>query len=221
MTDSLLTSLWLSLRVAVMATALATVVAIPLAHLNARKRYAGKSLVEGLLVMPMVLPPTVVGYLILILLGSHGWIGHFLKKWFDYSILFSIEGAVLAASVVALPLLYLPARAALASIEREMEDIARVMGANRWQIFWHVSLPLASRGILSGLMLAFARALGEFGATAMVYGIRSNDSTLPVSIYVDYTAGTMENAWPAVVVLFAVSLAMTAWYNRSHMGKFE
>ena len=219
MSHELMQTLWLSLRIASLATLVALLSAVPLAYANARSRYWGKSLVEGLIVVPMVLPPTVVGYLIIASLGARGWIGQSLHHWLSYSIVFRFEGAVLAAALVAMPLLYLPARAAFAAIDREMEDTARVMGANRLQLFWHVSLPIAMRGVTSGLMLAFARALGEFGATVMVFGIRANHTTLPVSIYLDYERGEMERALPAVALLCALSIAITLLYNRSALSR--
>ena len=136
--------------------------------------------------VPLVLPPTVVGYLILLTFGNRGIIGAWLKSTFDYSIIFRFEGAVLAAAIVSLPMLYMPAKAAFQNVDRELEDVSRLFGATRLQMFWHVSLPLARRGIASGLVLAFARALGEFGATVMVYGCRTGHLTLPISIYEDW-----------------------------------
>lgn len=219
MTQELWETLWLSLRIAALATLLALAVALPLSYLNARARYWGQSVVEGMLVVPMVLPPTVVGYLIIVALGTRGWIGQYLHQWFSYSILFRLEGAVLAAATVAVPLLYLPTRAAFAAVDRDLEDTARVMGANRLQVFFHVSLPMALRGLGSGVMLAFARALGEFGATVMVFGIRLHHTTLPVSIYLHYEDGEMSRALPAVVLLCILSLALTLLYNRSALSK--
>ena len=209
--------LWLSLRIAFAATLLATLVAVPLAHAMARRRFPGKSLIEGVILMPMVLPPTVVGYLLIVALGARGWLSTHL---FDgYSIVFKPEGAILAAAVVALPLLYLPARAGFASVERDLEDVAKLMGANGWQIFWHVSVPLAARGLASGAVLGFARALGEFGATMMVFGYRPDRLTLPISIYANYEQGDLAHAWPAVAALSTISLALTLLYNATRAGK--
>jgi molybdate transport system permease protein len=132
-----------------------------------------------------------------------------------------MEAAVIAGTLVALPMLYMPARAAFASVERELEDIARLFGATRLEMFWHVSLPLARKGIASGLLLAFARALGEFGATVMVFGRQEGRLTLPISIYVDYEAGELAAATPAVVALMAISLTVILIYNRSGAGKQE
>jgi molybdate transport system permease protein len=136
-----------------------------------------------------------------------------------YSILFRLEGAVLAAAVVALPMLYMPAKAAFAGVDRELEDVARLLGATRLQTFWHVSIPLARRGLASGLMLAFARALGEFGATVMVFGIQPRRTTLPISVYVDTAEnGDLSHAAVAVVALSAISLGLMLAYNRSSLG---
>ena len=214
--------LLLSLQIAATATALGALIAAPLALLMARRRFKGKSIVEGLIVVPLVMPPTVVGYAIIMLFGAHGWIGRWLYRAFGYTIIFRFEGAVLAALVVSLPLLYLPAKAGFASVEREMEDDARLTGANPWQVFWHVTLPLARRGIYSGLLLAFARALGEFGATMMVFGWQATKLTLPISIYADYEQDErMQHAMAAVVVLTVISLALTMAYNRSAISTQE
>jgi molybdate transport system permease protein len=216
------TPLLLSLRIAAAATALTALVAVPLAFVLARRQFVGKSAVEALIVVPLVLPPTVVGYLLIMAFGSEGWLGGaWLSRHFGYSILFRIEGAVLAAATVALPMLYLPAKAAFASVDRELEETARLLGASRLQLFWHVSLPLARKGLASGMILAFARALGEFGATMMVFGWQSRRVTLPVSIYADYVAGELENATAAVIALTAVSLLLITAYNRSTLSRQE
>lgn len=217
----LLQPLLLSLRITGAAVLLAACVAIPLAYFVRRRRFFGKSVLESLITVPLVLPPTVVGYCILMLLGARGWPGHYLKGWFDYSIVFRFEGAMLAAAVVALPLLYLPAKAAFASVDRELEDIARLMGAGRLRTFWHVSLPMARRGIASGLLLGFARALGEFGATLMVFGWREDYLTLPVSVYAHFESGDLARAMPAVMLLSVLSLALILLYNWSGAGKQE
>jgi ABC-type nitrate/sulfonate/bicarbonate transport system permease component len=147
-----------SLRVAAVATALVAVIAIPLAFAMARWRVPGRSVVEALLTLPLVLPPTVVGYFILIAAGRQSALGQWMLAHFDYSIIFNWHGAVVASAAVALPMLYMPAKAAFAGVDHELEDASRLLGANLLQQFWHVSLPLARRGIMSGLLLAFARA---------------------------------------------------------------
>lgn len=211
---SIVAALWLSLRVATAATLITLLVAVPLAYQMARhKRFTGKSLLEGLILLPLVLPPTVVGYLIILTLGARGWPGAWLSKHFDYTILFRFEGAVLAAAIVALPMMYMPAKAAFATVERELEDIARTLGASRLQVFWHVSIPLARIGLFSGILLAFARALGEFGATIMVFGWQPNRETLPILIYADFERGEMTHAIVPVVALTLLSLAVTIAFN--------
>jgi molybdate transport system permease protein len=211
--------LTLSLQIALAATLLAALAAVPLAFYLGRRRFTGKSLVEALIMVPLVLPPTVVGYFIIMSLGARGWLGQHLHEWFGYSIMFRFEGAVLAAAVVALPMIYMPARAAFATVDRELEDIARLMGASRLQMFWHVSLPMARRGLLSGLLLGFARALGEFGATIMVFGWQPGRLTLPISIYADYEQGQLANAAAAVIALVITSLALIFAYNRSALSR--
>ena len=220
-----MTDLWrpllLSLGIATLATLLVAAVGIPLSYFMARRRFYGRSLVEALVTVPLVLPPTVVGYLLIVTLGARGVVGAWLHRLTDFSIMFRIEGAVLAAAVVALPMLYLPARAAFAAVEREMEDVATLMGAGRLATFWHVSLPLARRGITAGLILAFARSLGEFGATAMVFGIQDERLTLPISIWIDYERRNFGHATAAVVALTAVSLALVMAYNASSASRQE
>jgi molybdate transport system permease protein len=203
----------LSLRIAILATGLTALIALPLAFWLGRRKPRFINIIESIILLPLVLPPTVGGYLLIRLLGTQSWVGAWLKHSFDYTFLFRIEAAVIAATVVALPLLYLPAKAAFATVERELEDMARSLGANRLQIFWHVSLPLARRGILSGLLLAFARSLGEFGATEMVFGAQEGNVTIPISDYIDSDADP-SHALPAVLFLTAVSIIVIVLYNR-------
>jgi len=209
---------YLSLRIALAATAITTLLAVPLAFILARRRFAGQTILEAALTLPLVLPPTVVGFVLILCFGRRGWIGHWLDRWFDYTLVFRFEGAVLAAAVVAFPLLYLPAKAAFAAVERDFEDTARLSGASGLQVFWHVSLPMARRGIVSGLTLCFARALGEFGATIMVFGWQSGRITLPISIYTDYVNDDFAHATAAVLTLSAISVATIAFYNRWSAG---
>ncbi|MCC6423378.1 MAG: molybdate ABC transporter permease subunit [Phycisphaerales bacterium] len=212
--DDLASALWLSARVATTATAVGALLAVPLAFWLAHRRFWGKSILEAILTVPLVLPPTVVGYLLILLMGTRGWLGQWLHQAFGYRFLFSYEAAVIAAVVVGFPLLLLPAKAAFESIEPEMQELARLFGAGPLSTFWHVSLPLARRGIVSGMLLAFARSLGEFGATVMVLGTTPGKRTLPVMIYVEYIDRHAERAWPAVVLLSAVSFVVIAMRNR-------
>lgn len=209
----------LSMKVAIVATILVALIGIPLSYFMGRRKFRGKSVIDALLTLPLVLPPTVVGYFLLVIFGSHGLFGWPLKSAFDYSILFHWHGAVIASTIVSLPLLYLPARAAFASVDQEMEDLSRLMGATSLQTFWHVSLPLARRGIASGLLLAFARGLGEFGATTMVLGSFQQQETLPIAIYNDWLGGELRQAAPAVVALSVISFAVVLMYNRTLRAK--
>jgi molybdate transport system permease protein len=198
-----------SLRIATVATAGAAIVAIPSGYFLARYSFRGKSIIETIATMPLVLPPTVVGYFLIVLLGRHG----VLSQPFHVSILWTWYGAAVAAGVVAFPLVMMPARASFAGVDRELEDISRLLGANRLQMFWHVSLPLASRGIASGLLLGFARALGEFGATVMVLGIRDTTRTLPIFIYDEFENLHPDGLLPAVALLVAVTMGVIVAYN--------
>lgn len=209
----------LSLRIASLATMLACAVGIPLAFVLARRRFPGKSIIEAVLTVPLVLPPTVVGYGLIIALGHDSFLGHVIEQVFGSGILFTVSGAVIASAVVSLPLLYLPTKSAFASIETELEDIARVMGANPVEVFWHVSLPMARRGIASGVLLAFARALGEFGATLMVFGSQEHRKTLPILVYdLAYESGSGSRAAPAIIVLVAISLLIIFLCNRPSLA---
>jgi molybdate transport system permease protein len=205
--------LGLSLRIAGVATLLTALLATPLAYAMARRRFPGRSLVEGFILLPLVLPPTVVGYILIMALGSRGWITGLFGDGLEYSIVFRPEGAVIAALVVAMPMLYMPAKAAFGAVDRDLEDAARIEGAGRLQLFFQVSIPLARRGLVSGLLLAFARALGEFGATMMVLGWQPGNVTLPISIYADYELGQLSHATAAVVALSLISLSLVLAYN--------
>jgi molybdate transport system permease protein len=203
-------ALSLSLKIAGGATAACAVVGVPLAYVLRRRRFAGRTVVEALILLPMVLPPTVVGYLILMTVGNRGWLTPLLG---GLRFVFEFRGAVLAAAVVSLPMMYLPAKAAFAMVEPEVEDSARTLGAGPFQLFWRVCLPLARHGLLAGTVMAFARAVGEFGATMMVFGIRSREVTLPASIYLDFESGDLADAAGAAAALSAISLAMILLYN--------
>ena len=197
----------LSLQIAGLATMLTAVLAIPLAYLLAGRRGLWLTIVDTLLTLPLVLPPTVVGYLLVVVLGDLGGVIH-------RPLLFTEPAAILAATVVILPLLYLPAKAAFAAVDPDLEDAARLSGAGRLRLFWNVSLPLARRGVAAGLVMAFARGLGEFGATVMVLGISETRTTLPIAIYLDYTSGQTSRTPIAIGILVATSLVSVLVYNR-------
>ena len=212
MTPDVWPALWLSLKVAAAATVACAALGVPLAFALRRRRFIGRSAVEALILLPMVLPPTVVGYLILLTFGKRGWLAPLLG---GLPIVLHFPGAVIAAAVVALPMMYLPAKAAFASIETEVEDSARTLGATAWQLFWRVSVPLAHHGLLAGTVLAFARAAGEFGATVMVLGVQPGNQTLPMAVYFGYEQGEPARAAAATAIMSILSLTLILLYNRA------
>jgi molybdate transport system permease protein len=206
MTAELWTALALSVRVAVLATAFDALVGLPLAWLLARRRFAGKALVDLLVTLPLVLPPTVTGYYLIVLLGRRGWLGAPLYQLTGWSITFTWYAAVVAAAVMALPLLVRTARAAIESVDRDLEKAAWTLGRSEWRTAVEVTLPLARNGILAGLVLAFARALGEFGATLMLAGnIPGRTATVPLAIYTAVQTGEQTAAVVLVAALTVLS----------------
>ncbi len=198
--------LMLSLRAALLATAVILPFGVVLAHVQARHRYPGRGLVGTLLVLPLVLPPTVIGYYLVLLLGHDGLLGGPIRRLTGASIMFTFWACVAAAAVVAFPLLVRAAQAAFESIDRTYEEIAYTLGSSRLDAFLRVRIPLAWRGILAGTILAFSRALGEFGATMMLAGnIPGRTNTMPLEVYSAYVAGDDRRAHLLVAVLTVVS----------------
>jgi molybdate transport system permease protein len=201
-------ALGLSLRVAGVATLIAWVLGVALGWVVARTRLPGRGLLEALCLLPLVLPPTVIGYGLLQLMGRRSALGGWLREHFDYSIVFSWHGAVLASAVVALPLVLKSASAAFAGVDRTLEAAARTLRQSPWSVFVRVTLPLAAPGILAGTLLAFARAMGEFGASLMVAGsIPGQTQTLSMAIYDAVQAG--DDATAQVLVLITSGLSVT------------
>lgn len=198
----------LSLRVAGMATAISFVAATLTAWLLARKKGPLPALLDALCTLPMVLPPTVLGYYLILLVGRRGLLGQWLADM-GINLVFSWQGAVVAATVVVFPLIYKSARASLEQVDRHLEDAARTLGASEWRIFIGVSLPLAWKGIFAGIMLAFARGMGEFGATLMIAGnIPGKTQTLALAIYDAFQAGNDAQAAWLVVITSAVCISL-------------
>jgi len=203
-------ALWLSLQVTVVATLLMLAIGLPLALLLARRRFRGATLVEALVSLPLVLPPTVVGYYLLLALGRSSPV----VEWFGWRILFTWGAAAIASTVVGLPLLVLSARAAIAGVDPALENAARTLGSSEPTVLWRITLPLARRGILAGLVLASARALGEFGATLMVAGnIPGRTQTLPLAIY-DAVQNRNYAQANGMVVLMTVLAFASLWAVR-------
>lgn len=190
MTDQAWVALGLTLKVAGWATALNLVLGVGVGFLLARKRFAGRDLLDALLTLPMVMPPTVLGYYLLVLLGRQGALGGWLQERFGIQLIFTWQGAVIAATIVAFPLVFKSARVAFEAVDPQFEQAARVLRISEIALFFRVTLPLAWRGILAGLLLAFARATGEFGATLMVAGsIPGKTQTLSIAVYEAVQAG--------------------------------
>ncbi len=202
-------ALWLSLQVATWATLACLVLGTGVGFALARWRFPGRELVDTLLTLPMVMPPTVLGYYLLVLLGRKGWLGGWLHATFGINLIFTLTGAVIAATVVAFPLVFKPARAAFEAVDPQLQDAARVLGLSEAGVFWRVTLPLAWRGILAGVLLGFARALGEFGATLMVAGsIPGKTQTLSIAVYEAVQAGQDGVANLLVLITSVVCVAV-------------
>lgn len=207
--------LWLSLRVAVIATAAASLIGIPAAYWLANREFKGKDLVDAAVTLPLVLPPTVVGYYLLIVLGRESWFGRLYEGIFGEPLVFTWQAAVVAAILHSAPLLVKSTRAALESVDHAYERAARTLGAPEWKVFWQVTLPLARRPVLAAAALAFARSLGDFGVTIMVAGnIPGRTQTIAVAIYDAVEGNNGEAARWMVIVVSAVSLALLTLANR-------
>ena len=192
-------------RMAALGTALMLPFGLGLAWILAKGRWRGKAVVEALVTLPLVMPPVVTGLVLLRVLGRRGPLGHWLYSQFGLEIVFTWRAVVIALAVMSLPLFVLAARAAFAEVEDKYEQLARTLGAGEWRVFFTITLPLARRGVLGGMLLAFARALGEFGATIVVAGnIPGQTTTLSVAIYQYVQLGQDAHAW----MLAAASAAM-------------
>ncbi|MEW6660797.1 MAG: molybdate ABC transporter permease subunit [Bacillota bacterium] len=204
--------LMLSLRVAGIATMLAVLAGLPLAWYLARQRGRLADLLDSLITLPLVLPPTVLGYYLLVALGRQSPIGHFLEQQFGLTLVFTPRGAVIAACVASIPYFIKSARAALEGVGRDLVDAARTLGRTEGEIFWAIIVPIAWRGLAAGGVLTFARALGDFGTTLMVAGgIPGRTLTMPIAIYNSILAGDrgMANLLVAVMTLAALAVIFT------------
>jgi molybdate transport system permease protein len=205
----------LTLRVAAVATLIALTLGVALGWLFARKRFAGSGFLEAVCMLPLVLPPTVLGYGILVVMGRNGPVGAWLREHFDYTVIFNWHGAVIASALVALPLVLKSASAAFAGVDTTLEAAARTLRQSRWSVFMRVTLPLAWPGILAGTLLAFARAMGEFGASLMVAGsIPQQTQTVSMAIYDSVQAGQDDVALVLVVATSVLSVVILLASNR-------
>lgn len=199
----------LSLKVASISVMLVFVSGILFARLLSKRQFKGKMLIEIFLLLPIVLPPTVIGFLLIFFFGGNSLVGSLIDKLFASSIMFTPIAAVIASSIVAFPLMYQTVRIGFQSVDKGIEEAARVDGANEWNIFFLVTLPLSTKSIISGLILSFARALGEFGATFMFAGnIPGKTQTAPTAIYIAMDSGNMNLAWMLVLAMIFISALM-------------
>jgi molybdate transport system permease protein len=213
--DAILTPLVLTLRIAGLATLLAFFAGTAAAWLLARSRFWGREWVDATLTLPMVLPPTVLGYYLIVVLGRNGWIGHWMAEQFDFTFIFTWQGAVIAAAVVSFPLVFKSARAAYEGVDPKLENAARTLGMSEPAVYLRVTFPLAWRGILAGTLLACARAIGEFGATLMVAGnLPGKTQTLSLAIYDSVQAGNDRLANDLVIVTSAVCIVILVVSSR-------
>ncbi|MEQ1949188.1 MAG: molybdate ABC transporter permease subunit [Bryobacteraceae bacterium] len=207
--------LWLSLRVAAISTVVALAAGLWIAYLLANRDFRGKNVLDAAVTLPLVLPPTVLGYYLLVLIGRASPIGKLWEAVTGSPLVFTWKAAALAALLHALPLLVKSARAALESVDRSYERAARSLGASEWALFWRVTFPIARRSIFAATALAFARALGDFGVTLMVAGnIPGRTQTVAVAIYDAVESGAGATARILVVVVSAVALAILWLANR-------
>lgn len=207
---------YLSLKIAFVSLFFVFISGISTAWFMARKRFPAKTAVEAFITLPLVLPPVVTGFVLLLLIGKNGPIGRFLTEYFQTQIIFTPAAAVLAALVIAFPLMYQSAKAAFQSIDTHLEDAARTLGAGELRIFFTVTLPLALPGLVAGAVLSFARALGEFGATIMIAGnIPGKTQTIPLAIYFAAESNDLQRAGVYVAIIslitFSAIYLLNAW----------
>lgn len=208
-------ALQLSLLVVSIATLIVGVVGLALAYLLGKFNFRGKELLDAVLTMPLVLPPTVTGYYLIVLLGRRGIVGEYIYDLTGWTFAFTWQGAVVAAVVVALPLMIKASRASIESVNPNYEIASYTLGKGRLETFLKITLPLARRGIFAGLVLSFARALGEFGATLMIAGnIQGKTQTMPLAIYEAVAAGEERQAQILALILTAVSIAAVYATNK-------
>lgn len=215
----LLDPIFISTKIAVVSSIVVFIIALIIARFMSRKKFKGSIIVEAIIMLPLILPPTVVGFILLYLLGRKGVIGQALDAMFDWSIVFTWWGGVIAAVVVAFPLVYQTMKAGFDSIDKDLEAVARSLGANEWQVLWYVAIPLTKRMLLVSYVLGFARALGEFGATLMLAGnIPGKTQTMATAIYVAVEADRLPYAaaWVVMMVIFSLLLMVFVRSQTKH-----
>ncbi len=207
--------LWLSLRVASLATGISLAVGLALAYVLANRNFRGKELFDAVITLPLVLPPTVLGYYLLVTLGRASPVGRIYEGIFGSPLVFTWQAAVVASTIHAIPLLVKTARAALLSVDQRYERAARTLGASEWRLFWRVTMPIARRSIVAATVLAFARSLGDFGATLMIAGdIPHRTQTASIAIYDAVESGNTMVARTLVLVISVLTIGIVYASNR-------
>ncbi len=213
-------ALKLSLLVVSVATIFVGLIGLAFAYLLAKRNFWGKEFLDAVLTMPLVLPPTVTGYYLIVLLGRKGLIGSYLYDLTGWTVVFTWQGAVIAAIVVALPLMIKASRASIESVNPNYEIASYTLGKGKLETFFRITLPLAKRGILAGLILSFARALGEFGATLMIAGnIQGKTQTMPLAIYEAVASGDEKQAQILALILTIISITAVYLTNKISSSK--
>ena len=199
----------LSLQVALLSSVVAVIMGVAVAWKMSRTAFRGKVILETILMLPLVLPPTVVGFLLLVILGRRSLVGRWIETIISSPVIFSWWAAVIASVVVAFPLVYQTMKSGFNGVDRDLEDAGRSIGANEWQVFRYITLPLAGRALITAFILGFARALGEFGATLMIAGnIPGKTQTVPTAIYVAVDSGNQPMAWAWTISIVVISFLM-------------
>lgn len=209
--EAFLSPIVVSLKITCLSSIIVFIIALAVARWMSRSRMRGKVLLDTLFMLPLVLPPTVVGFILLYTFGKQGWLGKLLERLFDASLVFTWWGGVVAAVVVAFPLVYQTIKAGFAGVDAELENAARAQGASEWQVLRYITLPLIKRLLVVAYMLGFARALGEFGATLMLAGnIPGRTQTVSTAIYVAVDGGraALAYSWVAVMIVFSFILML-------------
>ncbi len=213
--------LYLTIKVSIISTSFVAVVGTAIAYLLARRDFPGKNFLDTLILLPLVLPPTVTGYYLIVLFGKTGIIGKYIYSFTGWSIAFTWQAAVLASVIVSMPFMIKTARAAIESVDIELEKVAFTLGKSEWKTLQLVTLPLSKKGILAGVVLSFARATGEFGATLMIAGnIPGKTNTMPIAIYDAVSAGEFGIANQLVLILTFVCILILYLTNRLIQGRW-
>lgn len=205
--------LWISLKTAFLATIITSIIGIFISYKMANYKGRGRGLIDGVFTLPLILPPTVIGFFLLLICGKNGFVGKIFMS-FNKNIIFSWSATVIAATVVAFPMMYRTCRSAFEQIDKNMISAARTLGLSETKIFFKIAIPLAWPGIIGGLVLSFARALGEFGSTLMIAGnIPGKTQTMPVAIFFAVEGGDMNKAMLWVLIIVAISFIMIFLLN--------